>query len=453
MTELQAVLNSLRVRVGLALRKDLQDRVLQDSAVVLGGNLLSLGLGVISSAVLARSLGPEGLSTFAIVGAATSIAGTVSDLGLRLGAIRHIAAALVNSAQEAYALARAYARLKLVGSVVTALLLVVLAQPLSNYLHLPGDAGPALLRIGAVAMLATALSSLVGTLLHALAKFRHLILAQSANVILTVLLMSALWLGGRLDVSTALLVGALTAVVAGILSLALLPASWRRAIRLPLRSLPALRGTESRSLLSFSRWMWASNILSMLSVQVDVLLLNFFLPLPMVGIYALARNLAQKAGAVNQTLHTVLAPGVSALVEADERRVYVRQSLIRSCLLAALVALAAPLARPFILLFYGGAFAASINVFYALLLVILFDLLVSPLVLLALPLNRPGVLALSDGAQVVVLLLVGVIAVPHLDIYGIVVARLAARIAGALVALPPLLRSLRATQWGGTDAS
>ncbi len=440
---LPSAFHGLWSRIRLALRRDLRERVLQDSAVVFGGNMLSLALGVISSAVLARALGPEGLSTFAIVGATTSIAATVSDVGLRLGAIRHIAGALVEDVRRAQALARAYATLKFLGSATIVVLLLLFAEPLSDLVQLPRDTGALLLRIGAVAVAATLLNALAGTVLHALALFRRLMAAQLFNVVLTVLLMTGLWLANRLDVSTALLVGGATAGAAALLTLALLPAEWRRSIRVWPGKQGETFGSDGRTLLSFSRWMWLSNIFTILAVQVDVLLLNFFLPLPAVGIYALARNLAQKAESVNRTLHTVLAPGASGLTDAGQRREYAQRSFVRSLLLVGLMVLATPLARPFILLVYGQEYAASVNLFYALLLVVLVDLIISPLILLALPLDRPRLLALADGAQVVALLLVGVVAVPRFGAYGIILARLVGRLLAGLVALPPLLRSVR----------
>lgn len=442
---LPSAFNGLWSRVRLALRRDLREHVLQDSAVVFGGNIVSLGLGVISSAILARALGPEGLSTFAIVGATTSIAATVSDFGLRLGAIRHVAGALAHEEQQARALARAYAYLKFLGSAAIVILLLLFAEPLSALVQLPRDTGPTLLRIGAVAIGATLLSALAGTVLHALALFRRLMAAQLLNVVLTVLLMAGLWVLNRLDVAMALLVGGATAVAAALLSLALLPVEWRRSIRVWPGKQGDAFGSDGRTLLSFGRWMWISSIFTILAVQVDVLLLNFFLPLPAVGIYALARNLAQKAESVNRTLHTVLAPGASGLTDESERREYAQRSLVRSVILIGLMVLATPLARPFILLVYGQEYAASVNLFYALLLVVFLDLVVSPLILLALPLDRPRLLALADAVQLAALLFVGVVAVPRFGAYGIILARLIGRLLAGLVALPPLLRSVRET--------
>ncbi len=174
-----------------------------------------------------------------------------------------------------------------------------------------------------------------------------------------------------------------------------------------------------------------------------MLLLNYLLPPPLVGIYVLARSLGQKVDTVHQTLYTILLPNVSALDGAAAQRGYWQRSLIRSALLAGAILLAAPLAGPFIRLVYGSEFAASVNVFYALLAVVILDLLVSPLILLTLPMDRPRLLAAADGLQVVVLLGAGLALVPIWGVYGIVAARLAARLASALVALPPLLRRIR----------
>jgi O-antigen/teichoic acid export membrane protein len=421
------------------LRADLRDRVVQDSFVVLAGHGVRLALGVISSAVLARGLGPEGLSVFAVVGAATGITASVADLGLRLSTIRHVAANLTGRLQEAYRTGASYSILKVTGSVLATAVVLLGASPLAALLNLPAASGPWPLRAGGLAMLATMLSSVPGTIRHALGRFRPLIVVQTTNVALTVLLMSALWLTGHLDVTAALLVGGLTAAVGGLLGVRLLGRPWRVA----LSRRPKLLGPHGRRLLSFGRWLWVSNVFTIVAAQADVLLLNLWLPMELVGIYALARNLANKAGVLNQTLHTVLAPKVSALQDDAAYVSYGKRTLGRSLLLAASLLLTLPLVRPFILLVYGQAYEASVNVFYALMAVVVLDLLASPLALLALPMDRPRLLALAAGLRVLLLVAVGTAAVPIWGVYGIVLARLVAKIGGSAVTLLPIARQLR----------
>lgn len=425
-------------RVWQTLRTDFRERILQDAGVVMFGHVLRLGLGVISSALLARSLGPAGLSLFTVVGVVMGIGRTAADLGLRLTAIRHIAP-LQGDPTRAQHTAAIYLRLKTLAGLAAALLVFVLAAPLARLLNLPEAGGATLLRLGSLGLFATAAGSAISTIQHALSRFRPLVLMQLATILLTVLLMAAFWWRSQLTIQVALVIGAVAAGGAAALGFALLPPGWLAALRRPV----PLSDPQTGRLLRFSRWMWLSSIFSILAVQVDVLLLNYLLPPPLVGIYVLARSLGQKVDTVHQTLYTILLPNVSALDGAAAQRGYWQRSLIRSALLAGAILLAAPLAGPFIRLVYGSEFAASVNVFYALLAVVILDLLVSPLILLALPMDRPRLLAAADGLQVVVLLGAGLALVPIWGVYGIVAARLAARLASALVALPPLLRRIR----------
>jgi O-antigen/teichoic acid export membrane protein len=182
------------------------------------------------------------------------------------------------------------------------------------------------------------------------------------------------------------------------------------------------------------------------SVQLDVLLLGYWLPLAQVGYYALARNLAFKADVLNQTLHAVLLPNVSARRGALSLKSYIRRSLARSGLLLALVLLSLPLARPFIVLVYGEPFAPAVGIFIALMLVVGLDLVTSPLILVALPMQRPRLLAVADAIQVALLVLLSIAAIPSLGVYGVILARFVAKLVGAAAVLVPLMVRLRSEE-------
>jgi O-antigen/teichoic acid export membrane protein len=185
--------------------------------------------------------------------------------------------------------------------------------------------------------------------------------------------------------------------------------------------------------LSFSKWLWLSALLSISASQLDPLLLNRWVAPALLGMYALALNLSGKFDLLNQTLHIVLLPTVSALTIGLELRAYVRQSLIRSSVLGLGVIAVLPLASPLILFIYGAAYGDAVNVFYLLALVVVFDLITNPLLLLAFPLNMPRALAAADGARVLTLIISASLLVPSLNIYGMALAKLASHVAGALV--------------------
>src|SRR5687768_14242656 len=101
-----------------ALGPELRAGIPQNVVLVLSGHLLRLTLGLFSSAVLARGLGPEGLSIFAVIGATTMIALTIADFGLSKSAIRQIIGALAADPLQAFRTAGSFARLRLLAAVM-----------------------------------------------------------------------------------------------------------------------------------------------------------------------------------------------------------------------------------------------------------------------------------------------------------------------------------------------
>jgi O-antigen/teichoic acid export membrane protein len=424
------------------------DDATQHVITVLAGHSLRLILGLASSAMLARGLGPEGLSTFSVVSAAMLIAISMSDFGLGNSAVRFMAGDLKEQPSRAYGTASTFARLRLLGSLILVVFSMLFAGPLASILGLPASGGVPFVRLAALGVLATSCSAVVSTILRALRFFPRLVVIQTLNVVLTVMLLGVLFLLGRLTIAGALVVGAVTALAAAIAGWFLQPPVWRHALR---ASAP-LFGADARRLWRFGRWLWISNILVIALSQLDLLLLNRWSNPQATGYYALALNLALKAAILNQTLHTVLLPDVSALRGWDQFVTYIRRSLSRSALLAFLLILILPIARPFIVTVYGQPFAPSVPLFYLLIGVILFDILVDPLLMLAYPLDMTRHIAASYVVRVATMVLVGSLVIPSFGGQGAALAKLAANVLGALflggLLFARLRRARRATTEG-----
>ncbi len=410
-----------------------------------GGHLIRQAVGVISSVLLARGLGPEGLSVFSVIGAAMVIVRTIANFGLSNSAVRYVAADLKTQPDQARTTARVFAALKLLSSLATVTIILILAGPIAELLNLPTESGPGLVRLASLGILATSCSGIVSSILQALRRFPQLVITQTLNIVLTVLLIGALFLGDRLTIANALVVGAVTALAAMSLGWWLLPPHWRLA----LRSRPALPGQDVRRLWHFGRWLWISTMLVVLLSQLDLLLLNRWASSQATGYYALALNLALKAEVLNQTLHMVLLPSVSGLTDREQFATYARRSLLRSALLVGMLLLVLPLARPFILTVYGVQYAPSVHLFILLIGVTMFDVLVNPLLLLAFPLNMPRQIAASHALRVAMMLLAGSLLIPVWGGPGAVLAKLAAKAVGALFLGSLLLVRLRREKSSG----
>jgi O-antigen/teichoic acid export membrane protein len=414
--------------LGQTIRAVLVDQTLSNSVTVLAGQIGRLLLGLVSSALLARSLGPSGLAAYAVVGSTLMIAVAVADFGLGQSAVRQIAGFLKSSPADARETAGTFARWKLVVGLSVCGLMLATASPLAAFLDLPSATGPTLIGVAAAGLAASVLGSIPNTILHAQSRFRPLIGNHLLNAGLTVLLMGLLFLAGRLAVIPALWVGAFTALAAAALSFYLLAPVWRRAVIMA----GSLRGRHGRQMLAFGKWLWLSAVLTILTAQADLLMVNRMLPSETAGYYALALNLSFKADILNQTMYTVLLPVASALSDRAQYLSYLKRNLIRSLVLTLPLILAWLAAPLFIRLVYGSAFSASSPVFRWMLLVAALDLLFTPISLLAFPLNLPRSFTAANVARVGLLLLLGSQLIPLWGLVGAVVAKFVAKAAGGL---------------------
>jgi PST family polysaccharide transporter len=409
----------------------LANRTNRDLAIVFSGQALRLGLGIVSSSLLARGLGPAGLGVFSVISVWMTIAVTLGDVGVTKSAVRFIAVELLDQPEDALATGRVFTALRMAGALAVAAAILLLATPLARALGLqPLHEGRTLLALAALGVLATSLSSVPATILQALKRFPGLFATQTLNISLTVALVAALFVAGQITVASALVIGILTALAATLLGYRLLPAPWRGTLRIPAR--PELVGPTARRLLDFGKWLWVSTLLSVVLAQVDLLLVNRYTDPQSAGYYAIALNLSLKVDILNQTLQVVLLPTVAALTTLAQMRGYLQDSLRRSLALTGLLVLVALVARPFILVVYGASYAPAVPLFYLLLVVAAFDLLTLPVLLLACPLDAPKVIAASHLLRVAAMLAASALLIPLWGGTGAAVAKLLAKVLGAL---------------------
>ena len=400
--------------------------------MVTSAGVVRLGLGLVASLVIARALGPADFGVYAVLAATVGIVGSLAEGGLTEAAVLRISAVRPHSpGGQAMQRARAFwwLRVGLAGSVVGVGCL--LAGPISTYL-LHVDEG--LLRWALLGIVATAASGGVSAMLQATGAFGRMSSLTLLNTGLTAVLALGLALVGRLDLLAALLVlGIGTSLATFGLGRSLLPKGWQLGP-------PALRELQKEAQLLFrtGRWLWLASLFAMLTANAEILLLNRWAGLPLVGSYALALNLATKADVVNTSLYTVLLPGVAVLDERAKVAAYVRRGLVRSGVIALGLAALIPVAQPLIVLAYGAEFTQAAVFFRLLVLVAIFDVLLTPFLLLPLAFRQPRVLAAADAVRALTLVVVALGLIPLYGAVGAIAARFVARLAGAALVLGTL---------------
>jgi O-antigen/teichoic acid export membrane protein len=416
---------ALRLKIGL-------DPVTRGWAVVTSAGVLRLGFGFVASLVVARALGPTNFGIYAVLAAAVGIVNTLAEGGLTEAAVLRIAPMWSTNGRDAEVRARAFFWLRM--SLVTAIVLVgcALASVIAARLLEGVDDG--LLRLALIGVIATAASGALSAMLQATGAFGRMSSLTLINTSLTAALALVLAFSQRLDLVAALVVlGIGTSLATFVAARAMLPKGWR--LDLPSR---ADLVHEATSLFQTGRWLWLASLFATFTANAEVLLLNRWAALPLVGAYALALNLASKADVVNQSLYTVLLPGVATLEDQQSRRSYVRRGLVRSGAIAVGLLALIPLAEPVIVIIYGQEFAQTAVFFRLLVGIVIFDVLLAPLLLLPLAYRRPKLMAAADAARAITLIVAGVALIPTFGAFGAILARFGARIGGASVVLASL---------------
>ncbi|HBY96577.1 MAG TPA: hypothetical protein DEP84_21980 [Chloroflexi bacterium] len=428
------VVAGLRVR----LVREVQAPATRHSAITLAGNLSRFLLGFVTSVLIARFLGPAGYGLIALVSLVLAVADTVGDFGLTYTAVRALARVLGPEPERARRLARGFFSLAVITNVIAAVVGILLAGPIARVVLGRPEAEP-YLRLAMIGLIAVAGNGFIVAVLQSMRRFGQLAGLQILSALTYLIGVFALVAANRLDVASVILLGAVNPLVGFVVGLRFLPPgffSFGEALARPSRQ-------AWRELAAFSKWLWVSAILSLLAAQLDLVMLSRWTPAAAVGVYALAFNLAMKMDIVSQTRLTVLLPGVSSLRTSTEMRTFVVRSLKRSAVLIAGSALFVPFFRPFIVTFYGPDYADAVKALLVLTLVVLFDLATTPVILLGFPLEQPRALAASDAVRLATLVASGWLLIPTFGPVGAALARLAARVAGALFMVTLIALRLR----------
>jgi len=405
------------------------DPVSRGWAIVMGGNVGRMALSFVASVLVARALGPAAFGVYAVLGATIAIVGVVADMGLTVTEVKRVSTVWPDQPDTAHLRGHIASWLRTGAALLFFILAALLAVPIANQILGLSDVpnGPSLFIMAMAGMVAVALSGTVSTILQATNHFGRLSTMSLVNAGLTTILAVVLFVVGRLNLVTALLIlGIGTALVSFFVGYRLLPGRWS-LWRLP--SVEDLR-QEGAALFRFSRWLWVASLFTVIIMQIDVILVGRLTTAAAVGMYGLALNLARKADIVNHSLYTSLLPAASSLNDREAVGKYLRQSMVRSGLISLGLLALMPLVGPFIRIFYGPEYAAATGLLQLLLIVVIIDAFALPVILLVFPLERPKLYAASAALQTVILLLLAVWLIPLMGTPGAAVAKIVARITG-----------------------
>jgi len=318
--------------------------------------ILSLLLGIGTSVILARVLGPEGRGIYALAILLPSLIVTFGNLGIGPATVYYVARGEFRR-QEILG-NNVLLSVGIGGIGVLAGLIVVLFFREKVF---PGVA-PGYLLLALVLVPVEVFFSYVRYVLLGAQRIKEFNYVQIAQSVLFLGFVALALLGLKAGVNGAILAGLFSWVIVDAL-----------VFRLAKRVAGGIDFRPNSSYLkratTYGVQVHLSNILTFLNYRVDMFLVNGFLGPAAVGLYAVGVELVERLWMISQAASTVLFPRVAAEKEEDRRKEFtplVARTVLWTTALGAL--LLALFSRWIVLLLYSEAFLPAVSALQALLI-------------------------------------------------------------------------------------
>lgn len=327
----------------------------RQTTFTLATSILGLLLGVGTSVILARVLGPEGRGIYTLATLLPSLIVTFGNLGIGPATVYYVAR---GEFRRQEILGNNVLLSTGIGGIgVLAGLVVVRFFQESVF---PGVA-PGYLLLALVLVPVEVFFSYVCYVLLGAQRIKEFNYVQIAHSVLFLGFVAFTLLGLKAGVTGALLAGLLSWLVVDVL-----------VFRLAKRISGGINVKPNRAYIkqatTYGIQAHLSNILGFLNYRVDMFLVNGFLGPAAVGLYAVGVGLVEKLWMVSHAASTVLFPRVAAETEEERRKEFtplVARTVLWTTALGALVL--ALLSRWIVLLLYSEAFLPAVGALQALL--------------------------------------------------------------------------------------
>ncbi len=364
----------------------------------------SVGLRFGSNVILSRLVVPEVFGVMLIIGTLRNGIELLSDVGIGQNIVQNPKGDQRDFIDVAWTI-------QMLRGVLLFSLLFVLAAPLGQLYQLPGAA----IQLSAVSLALVGASSVSIYLLQ-----RRLRFAQSSlfdlgiDAIGAVLVVALAWISPTFW----------SLIVANILTIAIRTGA---SYLLPdARNWFAWQRDHAREIIHFGKWIYLSSLLTYLCASFDRLFLGQSIPLALLGIYGIARNVADLPAVLFTRLgHSLVFPVIASSQEAPRDQLRARIAPLRFKLLlccAVCIALGASVADFAIMIIYDARYHEAAWMLPVMLLGVWFGILCSMNEYALLGLGKPLYGASGNLAKLLCL----VIGIPvGLHVYGLLGAILA----------------------------
>ncbi len=347
-------------------------RGIQDVVISMIPQLVTVVTGFITSVLIARGLGPAGMGQYALVQSISSLAASLSDLGVGQTAIRYASQAIAcNDTLTQHAVLRWAFRLRIILIILVTLAFFVLAPILANSIWHSTVLTP-LIRLGLFVGIFTALASVPMIYFQSRKQFgmnAAVLVGQSLMAFGGILVLA--WFN-HWSVSGVITTTLVSTGLGALVFLLLIPKTailvrqdfakltWQNFWRSPQTNPTSSSKLDDTSADKFAFFMLLSTVIVMLTLRADVWLMGIFLDNSQIGIYSVAMRFTLPLTIILNGLNTALWPRASGLTKMTETVTLLKKTFKLSLWVAlggVVYAIFVPLIAPWI---FGDKYASSV---------------------------------------------------------------------------------------------
>jgi O-antigen/teichoic acid export membrane protein len=419
-----------------------ESRVIQDSSILYFSNLVTAGVGFLSSIIIARVLGP---SSFAIIAAYNAIALTLigfTDFGLGTGLIKHATPLLKRDKKKAVA----YLKAVFYVEIIIGLLLLVAGMLLAPFLPKLLGQGDISINVVRLAVLSASIGSGAAFVGAALATYKKFKLNALTSILFGALKLTStviLWSANLLSIQSILILYIFLSIFNAIVGFSVVPKDY-------LQKVPRQKVKKAaKNIFHFSIWLTLSFFVTSIMGKLDFFFIFRIKGAESAGVYAASQQLGQVYALLLGAIATVLTSHVSEKIDYEDMMGFLRKSLKTAAVGSMGFLISIAVAPIVINIFFGQKYALAVRPLQFLIIHFALNLLLLPFSLLFIPLGKVKIGTLITAIQFILSLILYPIFIRRFGISGAAITVICATLVGVIaypVFLHNYLRKLRKSQ-------
>lgn len=417
-------------------------------------SMVSQGIGIIvglgSSILLARGLGPDAMGQYALILSISTLTVTLSDLGVGQTAIRFASRAAAQGREDTlFAVLRWAFRLRIVLVLAISLVAFLIAGRISRDLWHAAGLAP-LVRIALLAGLFTAVAAVPGIYFQSVRRFQMNAAVSILQAVFSFCGVLVLFFLHSWKLEWVVILSVMTAAVSAVAMGILVPKKvFFGGVKADGPGVRGLRGfiatpdQEEGGTNTFAFFMMLSSVAVALTMRADVWLMGIFVPAGSIGQYSVANRFTMPLTVLLGALNTILWPRASALTERHQIVKLLRKlaGITGICgALCLLYSFFGPQISPFL---FGERYRGTVLLGQLLCLRYSVAILVSPIGIIGYSFGLVRQYWIVNIVQLVAVCVLNIFLLPRIGVMGSVVALIANELIGFGYTAIAILRKLR----------